>query len=176
MSQHSAPTHGTTENLHSFFHRRLTTAIDHQKVDTCDATIWYLCHLLTDYARSDRLFDFTEQGIALRPLAELYAGSVSARSRTERDLILQRLGDVALFVAGLFSGLLNHPRRPVGIDYYIGMGESAYSSLAYRQHTGRNEVFAELAEQFPVFVTVLHEVGGHQDVPLQLGRQREHLH
>ena len=175
MSQHSAPASGTTENLHSFFHRRITTAIDHQNVDTCDATIWYLCHLLTDYARSERLFDFTEDGIALRPLAELYAGSVSAASQAERNLLLQRLGDVALFVAGFFSGLLNHPRRPIGIDYYIGMGESAYSSLACRHQSVRNEVFAELSAQFPIFVNVLNEVGGHKGSLVPLFR-REHLH
>lgn len=175
MSQHSAPTTGTTENLHSFFHRRITMAIDHQNVDTSDATVWYLCHLLADYARSERLFDFTEHGIALRPLAELYAGSVAASSRAERDLLLQRLGDVALFVAGLFSGLLDHPRRTIGIDYYIGMGESAYSSLAYRQQTARNEVFAELADQFPLFVAVLNEVGGHKGSPLP-GFSAGHLH
>ena len=78
----------------------------------------------------------------------------------ERADALQRLGDVALFIAGLLSGSLN--RKLVDIDYYIAMGGSAYGQLSNTRANavsdGSPEVFEELSHKFSGFVDVLDEV------------------
>lgn len=147
-------------SLLGFFHRSLDDAARKHQLDAGAATLAYLAHLLTDYARADRLFDFTADGTGLRPLALQYADALEARNRGERRLILQRLGDVALFVSGLFAGALS--RRAVGVDYYIAMGGSAYAFLVedpVDQRRAQGDVFRELSLRFARFVDVIAEVG-----------------
>ena len=75
--------------------------------------------------------------MSLQPLALLYSDALHAWSEYERCLLLQRLGDMPLFLGALF------PRRlaSYGIhkDYFIGKGDSA------RQN---RHIFAELARTF----------------------------
>lgn len=152
----------TTPNLRTFFHESVKDALDNQKVSAEEATICYVVNLLTEFSRSERLFDYTNDGFMLRPLAELYAISLESTSELERKRVLQRLGDVALFVSGLFAGILS--RRLVDVDYYIAMGGSAYAYL-YETSEQRirdqafSPIFRELSTQFARFVDVLNEVG-----------------
>jgi len=154
----------TESSLQGFFHDSLNHAIRNQGVSAEDATIWYLTNLLADFSRSERLFEHTTEGRALRPLAELYAIAAEASSEAERTLVLRRLGDVALFVSGLFSGMFTRRRRTVDVDYYIAMGGGAYaylcdSSQQARQHESLAAIFHQLSRQFARFVDVLAEVG-----------------
>lgn len=154
----------TESSLRAFFHDSLNQAIRNQGVSAQDETIWYLTNLLADFSRSERLFDHTADGRVLRPLAELYAIAAEASSETERKLVLQRLGDVALFVSGLFSGIFTRRRRMVDVDYYIAMGGGAYaylcgSSQQARQHASLIAIFHQLSREFARFVDVLAEVG-----------------
>lgn len=171
------------QRLEAFFHRALHDAARHQRLDAGAATLHYLTHLLTDYARSERLFDFTEQGLQIRPLALLYGEAINARSVRERRLWLQRLGDMALFVSGLFAGRLS--RRYTDLDYCVAMGGNAYG---YLQDTGAansrdralGEIFGELSEDFVRFVDLLAEVGGYTprgfaDLPPTAGRAAPRL-
>jgi hypothetical protein len=149
-------------DLRAFFHESVDRAVQNQRVEADHGTVWYLANLLTDYSRSERVFDHTEEGITLRPLALLYAQAVEASGERERRLALRRLGDLALFVAGLFSGTL--ARRMVDVDYCVRMGGSAYAYLYDRQDGTQRDgalapVFYELSCQFQRFVEVLAEVG-----------------
>ena len=79
----------------------------------------------------------------------------------ERSRALRRLGDIALFISGVFSQSLN--RRVVDVDYYVSMGGSAYSHLsdtirASRRGRSMSRMFGELASKFVAFVDVLGEV------------------
>ena len=75
--------------------------------------------------------------------------------------MLQRIGDVALFISGFFADSLAH--KAVDVDYYVHMGGSAYGSLSEEvRGTFRGNAFAdiyrELAVKFQVLVDVLNEV------------------
>ena len=60
---------------------------------------------------------------------------------------MQRLGDVALFLSGVFAESFS--RRLVDVDYCIGMGASAYNYLSNHNNHARNAaVFRELAMKF----------------------------
>ena len=148
----------TEGNLQAFFHQSITDAARSRRLPAGDATLHYLTHLLADYALADRLFDHTPAGRKLRPLAVLYSDALCAPSVTERRLWLQRLGDLALFIAGWFSGRLS--RRLTDIDYCIAMGGNAYGYLhetadGSPRDRALGEIFGELAQGFDRFVDLL---------------------
>ena len=151
-----------TTDGREFFQEIVSTAIDNRNLVVSDDATVYVINLLADFMRADRLFDYTEDGYLLRPLALLYGDAAQAQTHEERLGALRRLGDVALFIAGLFSDSLC--RSAIDVDYYISMGGSAYGNLSVsmgdsirgRSLTG---IFRELSEQFTNFVDVLAEVG-----------------
>ena len=126
--------------------------------------------LLSAQEQSECVFRRQRQGgfgvrqgavVMIRPLALLYAEAVEGTTHEERNRALRRLGDVALFIAGVFSQSLN--RCVVDIDYYVSMGGSAYSHLSDMMrgtNRGRalSSVFDELSSKFVEFVDVLGEV------------------
>ena len=154
----------TSTSLEAFFHHALGRALRHQRVEATEVTVHYLVKLLTHFSRSENLFDYTEEGIQLRPLAHLYAEAVRSGSVREQCLMLRRMGDVALFIAGMFSGFFERRRALVGRDYYIAMGERAYGSLLQGRAgdpagTALIDVFTQLSGGFSHYVAVLTEVG-----------------
>lgn len=150
--------------LLGYFHDAVHQASRNQRLDASDGTLHYLSGLLSDYAHADRLFDHTRDGRRIQPLAVLYGQALQTPSVRERSLLLQRLGDVALFIGGLFGGRLQ--RRLVDLDYCVRMGAAAYGYLADSRASAlgstRQTVFAELAAGFGRFVGVLAEIGAQR--------------
>lgn len=151
----------TETSLQEYFQSSVSEALDNQNVEAGADTVHYVVNLLTFFSRTDRLFERTRDGVMIRPLALLYAEAVEGKTTEERNRALRRLGDVALFISGVFSQSLN--RHVVDIDYYVSMGGSAYSHLSETMR-GTNHaralsnVFDELASKFVAFVDVLGEV------------------
>lgn len=146
-------------SLTSYFHDELSSIFSAQKVDIQQDTLWYLSTLLHNYSRSDKFFDFhADSGITLTPLADYYRYSVEASNDRERRLHLQRLGDVSIFVAGLFASALK--RKAVGVDYYVAMGENAYGYLADCPASSTRDraleaTYQDLARHFSTFATMI---------------------
>jgi hypothetical protein len=154
-------------NVREYFHDQIDAALSKQAVKVDDTTAVYLVDLLAAYTHAQALFEETDDGLEIKPLAMHYADAVGAASAAQRSAALRRLGDIALFISGLFSGSLN--RKLVDIDYYIAMGESAYSyvhDLVAAHAAGREKrvLFAELADNFSDLVDVLSEVGEHSNL------------
>jgi hypothetical protein len=161
MAPNSSHTLIIEKNVAEFFQGLVTEAVANQQVETSEETLYYLVNLLTSFTRTKALYEKTADGLMLRPLALLYAEALDAPSQEDRNQSLKRLGDVALFISGVFADSLN--RKLVDVDYYIAMGGNAYS---YLSDSSRNtlrwqvlsEVFDELASKFGVFVDILGEV------------------
>lgn len=151
-----------TRDLHAYFHEALRGAARQHRLRADAATHHYLTLMLSHFARSEQVFDFDRQRWHLRPLALLYGDALAANSEHERRLWLQRLGDLALFVGGLFAGRLS--RRFCDLDYCMAMGGNAYAYLGGRRggERGAADVFSELARDFPRFVDVVATVTGRQ--------------
>jgi len=152
----------TSVDVHGYFQGVLAETLDRQSVPIMQETVFYLANLLANFVRTENLYEHTPDGVMIRPLADLYGDAVHARSPEEEYRALQRLGDLALFVSGLFANSLG--RSLVDVDYYIAMGGNAYASLAgsaRRWHTRRalRAVYSELADRFAAVVDVLAEVG-----------------
>jgi len=172
-------------NLTEYFRDSLDTVMAKRKLRAEDDTAHYVVNLLTGFARSEALYEQTRAGFGLKPLAFMLADAVEAQSEQQRQRSLQRLGDVALFVAGFFSGSL--ARSLVDVDYYINMGGNAYGSLSQSQGgsvrlRARASIFAELGAKFGDFVDALadiadqgrsnHDVLRQYEIWLRTGSQR----
>jgi hypothetical protein len=163
----------TITSLESFFNDSVDAALATNRLVLDDHTTHYVVNLLTLFARSDALYERTDDGYRLRPLASMLSDAVEAGTEVERNYNLQRIGDVALFISGFFAGSLE--RAAVDVDYYVYMGGGAYHSLS--MHTRGSVrgaalcgIFEELAAKFQELVDVLNEVResarGESDVNL----------
>ena len=150
----------TVTNLTEFFRDALQSALAEQHTAVDVQTEHYVVNLLTEFARSEKLYDQTADGRTLKPLAQMLADALEATTDAERELLLKRLGDVSLFAAGFFAR--SFARRMVDVDYHIAMGSRAYDALADTVGRGRRqtlgEVFAELAAKFQPLVDALGEI------------------
>ena len=151
----------THTSLREYFHGELSEALHNQQISAEHETIHYLTNLLTVFTRSEALFEPTGNGVDIKPLALTYGEALNENSALERTRLLQKLGDTALFIAGVFSDSLK--TKLVDVDYYIAMGGSAYSSLSdtmrgYRAVSRAAFLFEELTQKFTDFVDVLNEV------------------
>jgi hypothetical protein len=151
----------TNTSIKEYFHDSVNEAIANQQIQASAETAYYLVNLLTAFSRSEKLFEKSEKGVDLKPLALIYADAVNEPNITERTRLLQKLGDTALFIAGVFTDSLN--RKLVDVDYYIAMGGNAYSTVseilrgAYHNDAAKL-LFDELTYKFTELVDVLNEV------------------
>ena len=165
-------------NLQEYFRTSIDDVMNRHGVDVDPHAAHYVVNLLTLFSRSEELYEDDGDTYGLRPLALMLADAADARTAAERNHSLQRIGDVALFIAGFFSDSL--ASKPVDLDYYIYMGGNAYGSLSDEvRGTFRGNAFAdiylELAIKFQVLVDVLNEVrdGARQESDVDLLRTYE---
>lgn len=148
-------------NLQDYFRTSIEDVIVRQGVDVDPHAAHYVVNLLTLFSRSEEFYEDDGRCYGLRPLALMMADAADADSSEQRSSVLQRIGDVALFVAGFFADSL--ASKAVDLDYYIHMGGNAYGSLSQEvRGTFRGNAFAdvyrELAIKFQILVDVLNEV------------------
>lgn len=134
-------------SVDEFFHEVVTDALTAVDLDASQPASWYLVGLLGDFTKA-RLTD--------EPLGLKLA--VMVEDPGERVRNLKQVGDTSLYVAGFFADSLS--RSLVDVDYYVGLGQSAYAQLARSLGANKSigEVYEELAAKFPRFVDVLLEV------------------
>jgi len=148
-------------NLQEYFHHSINDVAARQGVEIDPHAAHYVVNLLTIFSRSNELYEEHAEHYGLRPLALMLAEAVNTDRVDHRNYLLQRIGDVALFITGFFAdGLAG---KAVDVDYYIHMGGNAYDSLSEEiRRTFRGRAFApvykELAVKFHVLVDVLNEV------------------
>lgn len=140
-------------SVDGFFHEVLSEALGRRQVEVKEPTEHYLVGLLGEFTRSQ----ITDEPLALKWLESRHEGP------SERVRTLKEVGDTTLYVAGFFAESLQ--RKLFDAEYYIGLGEAAYSELAQRMGgSALREVYGELAADFPGFVEVLAEVRGAFDM------------
>ena len=152
----------TSRSVGHFFHDALNSALSNQHVEATPDAVHYVVRVLTEFSRTDRLYDKSDHGDGVKPLALIYADAVHSSDPTERGHALRRLGDMALFISGFFASSLD--RKLVDVEYYMAMGGSAYAQLSSSpvqgiSRTGLATVFSELSQKFSEFVDALAEVG-----------------
>ena len=148
------------ENLVEFFRDGFAKALAHQHVSLDEHTSHYVVSLLALYSRTEVSHRDLRPGQRWVSLSGLLEQASAAACAAEREALLQRLGDVALFGAGFFA--LGFERRLVDMDYYIAMGGRAYGTLAAEQVSRPRStlcgVFGELARKFHGVVDAIGEI------------------
>lgn len=130
-------------SVDAFFHEMVAEAVGQADLGASEPATWYLVTLLGEFARQP----VSREPLGLRLVEPVADGAAHVKR-------LKEVGDTSLYVAGYFTESL--ARSLVDVDYYVGLGQSAYHQLA-RQLSGAalGEVYAELADKFPAFVDVL---------------------
>lgn len=166
------------QNLRDYFRESMNAAIDKHGADVDPHATHYVVNLLTLFARSEDLYEDHGVAYGLKPLALMMVDAVEAPTAEQRNVALQRIGDVSLFIAGFFADSLAH--RLVDLDYYIYMGGSAYGSLSDEMRgsiRGRvlADIYRELARKFQTVVDILNEIrdGARQSSDIDLLRTYE---
>ena len=90
-------------NLQDYFRTSIEDVVARQHVDIDPHAAHYVVNLLTMFSRSDELYEDDGEVYGLRPLALMLADAADAESNEQRNQLLQRIGDVALFISGFFS-------------------------------------------------------------------------
>src|SRR5436190_24204923 len=135
-------------SVDEFFHEVVADALSAVDLDASEPASWYLVGLLGDFTKA-RLTD--------EPLGIKLAQPGADPGDRVRNL--KQVGDTSLYIAGFFAESLT--RSLVDVDYYVGLGQTAYAQLARSFGSGSKtigEVYEELAENFPQFVDVLAQV------------------
>jgi hypothetical protein len=140
-------------SLDEFFHEVVTDALEVVDLEASEPAGWYLVGLLGEMTRAR----ITDEPLGVK-LAQTQADP------GERVRTLKQVGDTSLYVAGFFAESLT--RSLVDVDYYVGLGQSAYGQLAraFGPQRSLSEVYEELADKFPKFVDVLTEVRKRTDL------------
>ena len=113
----------------------------------------YIAGLLADHAHpsdEDREFD--------KPLTIQLAQALSAVG-TERFQRLRRFGDGVLYTTGFFGEYLES--RGIAQSYFEELGARAYATagrMLVLDKAEQNGLFVELADQFHMFVALVHDV------------------
>src|SRR5512139_4092595 len=112
-------------SVDEFFHEVVTDALSAVDLDASEPAGWYLVGLLGEFTTA-RLTD--------EPLGMKLAAA--GERPGERVRTLKEVGDTSLYVAGFFAESLT--RSLVDVDYYVGLGQNAYTQLARQLGTGKS--------------------------------------
>lgn len=147
----------TMSDVQAYFSEELKAVIGRHQISARDASVQYLASLLLRHIESKHFFTHGADGKpAENLLSELYIQFTHATGE-ERRLVLQRLGDICLMMSGFFAE--NVHSKIVDIDYYFGMGGSAYAHLSEMATLEESRaMYGELSCKFKPFSNVLGEL------------------
>lgn len=145
-------------SLPDYFRRRLNRYAVRLRPAPNEDTLWYLGDMMHRFSRSDHFFEYHQGRLGNRPLALLYGDAKATGDLRERCLLLQRLGDLALFLGAFFPE--RYARRGIHRDYFVGMGSAAYDYLSERARHHRH-VYRELTTGFSHMLELVAQAGSH---------------
>ena len=140
-------------DLNQFFREVVGSVRQRRAYVTTSTAESYIAGLLADHAHpSDDSQEFD------KPLTLQLAQALSAAGN-ERFVRLRRVGDGVLYTTGFFGEYLEG--RGIDQAYFEEMGARAYATagrMLVMDRAEQNGLFVELAEQFHMFVALVHDV------------------
>lgn len=153
----------SANNLHEYFREALDAAMERTSLYLTENTQAYIVYLLSDFTRSENVYAGTDTGE--KPTLAFLLLRAQESEPEEALKIFKHLGDSSLYLLGFFSPAIQN--QAVGPDYYIGMGESAYSSAANLIRVTRENaltsatIYTELAHRFADLANLLKAISFH---------------
>jgi hypothetical protein len=149
-------------NPAEFFHQQIRNAVSNQQILVSEDLCYYMGNLLCEFISLPSLTidDQMSTTVLDEPLAFIWKQATEAPP-SKSIKIYKRVGDTSLFMAGFFQDFFN--RKCFDSTYFITLGSSAYSRLAYLVHERNNEahlseIYDSLSTKLPQLVDVLAEV------------------
>lgn len=149
-------------SLPDYFRRRLHCGARRLRPAPHEDTLWYLGEMMYRFSRSEYFFDHQDGRLGTRPLALLYGDALATTDPRHRCLLLQRLGEMALFLGAFFPE--RYARRGIHRDYFVGMGSAAYDYLSERARQHRH-IYRELTGSFVHMLELVAQAGSHGGEP-----------
>jgi len=140
-------------DLTQFFREVVETVRQRRSYVTSSTAESYIAGLLADHAHPGEEFREFD-----KPLTIQLAQALNAVGN-ERFIRLRRLGDGVLYTTGFFSEYLDN--RGIDQSYFEELGARAYATagrMLVLDRAEQNSLFVELAEQFHMFVALVHDV------------------
>lgn len=127
----------------------------------------YISNLLAEFIRTDSMYHLEgREGRRLEHVVDILAAAEGATSPEVRRESYRHLGDLMLFMLGLFPERLDHPRRPVSPGYYAETGRRSYRIVAELDWCRSDPaLYRRLADRFEQYVTGLHWVRVYTEDP-----------
>lgn len=158
---------GTIETHHSleaYFDELIRHALEAERLVLGEAPRSYLLKLMTDFSQREALYGSCKSGENGTPALVFLYEKAAFCPPAEQFNAYRHLGDIALFVSGLFS---QHVERSlVGLSYYVRMGEAAYDRAAGLGNGIFREVLQQLAQHFAKLVDVMARVAEQTTLPI----------
>jgi hypothetical protein len=138
-----------------YFAELVETAVTNRRFQAPPTTQNYLVNLLEHYLLTGNmeLHVAGDQGNKRATMAEVLLTAANAEPPVRVEM-LKRLGDTSLYISGFFGDSLQ--RKLVDIEYYAGIGGTAYGTLAgCVTAEPAAPVFRDLAKRFLDYVELL---------------------
>ncbi len=124
-----------------------------------EGTVGYISNLLTEFVRTEDMYRVRDDQGQLEYLADLVSVADEAADADIRRDHYKHLGDLTLFMLGLFSERLSRPRRADNASYYAEQGRRSYSIVADLEWSRSDPaVYRKLSDQFELYVLGLNWV------------------
>lgn len=141
------------------FAELLKEACEYRKFKILPSSETYILNLLNYYIDSRNLFSPIHDESMEQPpntFAELYLTALNAED-PKNKAYMKILADKALYLSGFFGDSLQ--KKSVDLDYYMGIGASAYSNLASwtKEETTAN-VYQNFSRKFTDFAELLNYI------------------
>lgn len=144
-------------SMEEFFQKVVGSALERTGVRLSAQAEAYVVKLLSDFSRAEKVYAETERGE--QPALALMLSRAQEVAPEQAVRIYKHMGDSSLYLSGLFSESVE--QRLVSVDYYVSMGETAYSKVAGLMRATAATVsalFDELSDRFAELVELLNTV------------------
>lgn len=147
-----------THEIRPLFNALTERGMDVANVHDADA-VRYISNLLTEFVQTEKAYSVRdEHGRGLEYLSDLLdAANQTTDPVTRRDRH-KHLGDLTLFMLGLFPERFERPRRSVSAEHYAAQGRRSYNIVAEMALTSDPAVYRKLSDRFEQYVLGLNWV------------------
>lgn len=146
-------------DLAAFLALELKESMTSQGVTASPPTEAYLGGILMRFAKPETLHNRAEGRATHQLLFKMRHQAASTPDAGARYASYRDLGDLSLFMAGFFYARVR--RGVMGEEYYVEIGRRAYATVATivaaRQGKEVVEMYAEMADRFPLFRNAFEE-------------------
>jgi len=146
-----------TTSLKSYFSKIVNMSfLDLGKAEQDDKTAIYITDMLTEFARTERLYKITDsEGRKVQTIVDmLLENQKNTNENTQREL-RKYVGDFSLFMSGIFRDYLDKNSH---LSYYVNEGMKSYfvvSRLDLEMGKGDPIIFNKLSRDFEFYSGVL---------------------